>query len=216
MLEHELSLSSFDETSERIGNLMASRSRALHFLQEIGWLLQRSQMQATSEQRQYCTKGFSVARFRWLLSFAIDQEWCAVVKKLLNTMFRGDIDLDVSSPIEFVLGENLLVTAVNKRSKPLVQFLLRYRTRNYAPDNRAIDPVQFLFTPDMTGPSNITPLHIAATISDATSVLDALTDDPQQVATPKNCIYVQSSLRFPIRSVLLLEGVLRPLFSVRN
>jgi len=179
MLEHELNLSSFDETSERIGDLMASRSRALHFLQEFGWLLQRRHVQATSEQRQYCTEGFSVARFRWLLSFAIDQEWCAVVKKLLNTMFRGDID--VSSPIEFALGENLLVTAVNKRSKPLVQFLLRYRTRNYAPDNRAIDPVQFLFTPDMTGPSNITPLHIAATISDATSVLDALTDDPQQL-----------------------------------
>ncbi|XP_025819594.1 squamosa promoter-binding-like protein 1 isoform X4 [Panicum hallii] len=181
MLEHELNLSSFDETSERIGDLMASRSRALHFLQEIGWLLQRSHMQATSEQRQYCTDGFSVARFRWLLSFAIDQEWCAVVKKLLNTMFQGDIDLDVPSPVEFALGENLLVSAVNKRSKPLVQFLLRYRTRNYAPDSGAIDPVQFLFTPDMTGPSNITPLHIAATISDSTSVLDALTDDPQQL-----------------------------------
>ncbi|RLM93962.1 hypothetical protein C2845_PM08G10800 [Panicum miliaceum] len=108
-------------------------------------------------------------------------EWCAVVKKLLNTMFQGDIDLDVPSPVEFALGENLLVSAVNKRSKPLVQFLLRYRTRNYAPDSGAIDPVQFLFTPDMTGPSNITPLHIAATISDATSVLDALTDDPQQL-----------------------------------
>ncbi|PUZ57112.1 hypothetical protein GQ55_5G402000 [Panicum hallii var. hallii] len=181
MLEHELNLSSFDETSERIGDLMASRSRALHFLQEIGWLLQRSHMQATSEQRQYCTDGFSVARFRWLLSFAIDQEWCAVVKKLLNTMFQGDIDLDVPSPVEFALGENLLVSAVNKRSKPLVQFLLRYRTRSYAPDSGAIDPVQFLFTPDMTGPSNITPLHIAATISDSTSVLDALTDDPQQL-----------------------------------
>ncbi|TKW12329.1 hypothetical protein SEVIR_5G029400v4 [Setaria viridis] len=178
MLEHELDLSSFDETSERIGDLMASRSRALHFLQEIGWLLQRSHMQATSEQRQYSTEGFSVERFRWLLSFAIDQEWCAVVNKLLNTMFRGDIGLDVPSPVEFALGENLLLTAVNKRSKPLVQFLLRYTITNYAPD---IDPVQFLFTPDMTGPSNITPLHIAATISDTTGVLDALTDDPQQL-----------------------------------
>ncbi|CAL4964034.1 unnamed protein product [Urochloa decumbens] len=181
MLEHELNLSSFDETSERIGDLMASRSRALHFLQEIGWLLQRRHVHATSEQRQYCTEGFSVARFRWLLSFAIDQEWCAVVKKLLNTMFQGDINLDVSSPVEFALGENLLLTAVKKRSKPLVHFLLRYTTTNYAPDSGAINPIQFLFTPDMAGPSNITPLHIAATISDATSVLDALTDDPQQL-----------------------------------
>ncbi|KAF8724310.1 hypothetical protein HU200_021339 [Digitaria exilis] len=181
MLEHELNLSSFDETTERIHDLMASRSRALHFLQEIGWFLQRSHVQATSEQRQYCIEGFSVARFRWLLSFAIDQQWCAVVKKLLNTMFRDDIDLDIPSPIEFSLGEGLLLTAVKKQSKPLVQFLLRYTTKNYALDSGTSDPVQFLFTPDMPGPSNITPLHIAAAISDGIGVLDALTDDPQQL-----------------------------------
>lgn len=182
MLEHVLNLSSFDETSERIDDLMASRSRALHFLQEIGWLLQRSQMRATSEQPQYCTQCFPVERFKWLLSFAIDQEWCAVVKKLLNTMFQGDIDLDVPSTVEFALGEDLLLTAVKKRSKPLVQFLLRYTITNYAQvTSEAGAPVQFLFTPAMTGPSNITPLHVAATISDASGVLDALTDDPQQL-----------------------------------
>jgi hypothetical protein len=213
MLEHELNLSSVDESSERIGDLMASRSQALHFLQEIGWLLQRSHMPATSELQQYCTEGFSVARFRWLLSFAVDQEWCAVISKLLNTMFRGDVDFNVISPVDFALGENLLLTAVNKRSKALVQFLLRYTTINYAPDNK---PVQFLFTPDMTGPSNITPLHTAATITDAASVLDALTDDPQQVPTLKNCIYVQISLRFLILSVSISEAVLRLPFSARN
>nr|CAB3472939.1 unnamed protein product [Digitaria exilis] len=52
-------------------------------------------------------------------------QWCAVVKKLLNTMFRDDIDLDIPSPIEFSLGE--------------------------------------------------------AAISDGIGVLDALTDDPQQL-----------------------------------
>uniref|UniRef100_A0A0A9D7Q3 SPL1 n=1 Tax=Arundo donax TaxID=35708 RepID=A0A0A9D7Q3_ARUDO len=181
MLEHELNLSSFDENLEGIDDMMVSRNRALHFLQEIGWLLQRSHMRAMSEVPQHCTEGFPVARFRWLLLFAIDQEWCAVVRKLLNTMFQGDIDLDVPSPVEFALGEDLLLTAVNKRSKPLVEFLLRYTT-NYAPvDSGAVAPVQFLFTPGMTGPSNITPLHIAATISDAAGVLDALTDDPQQL-----------------------------------
>ncbi|KAJ1283431.1 hypothetical protein BS78_03G128100 [Paspalum vaginatum] len=182
MLEHELNLSPFDETSERIDDLMASRNRALHFLQEIGWLLQRSHMQATSGQPQRHTECFPVARFRWLLSFAIDQEWCAVVKKLLNTIFWGDIDLDVPSIVEFARGEDLLLTAVQKRSKPLVEFLLRYTMTNYTSvDSGAIDPVQFLFTPAMTGPSNITPLHIAATTSDAAGVLDALTNDPQQL-----------------------------------
>ncbi|XP_066306187.1 squamosa promoter-binding-like protein 1 isoform X2 [Miscanthus floridulus] len=181
-LEHGLNLISFDETSERIDDLMAYRSRSLHFLHEIGWLLQRSHARATSEQPQYCPDRFPVARFRWLLSFAIDHEWCAVVRKLLNTMFQGDIDLDVLSPIEFALGENLLLTAVRKRSKPLVECLLRYTATNYAPVGSGDGaPVQFLFTPAMTGLSNITPLHIAATISDATGVLDALTDDPQQL-----------------------------------
>ncbi|XP_062208953.1 squamosa promoter-binding-like protein 1 isoform X2 [Phragmites australis] len=183
MLEHELSLSSFDETLEGIDDLMASRNRALHFLQEIGWLLQRSHMRATSKQPpQYCTEGFPVARFRWLLSFAINQEWCAVIRKLLNTMFQGDIDLDVLSPVEFSLGEDLLLTATKKRSKPLVDFLLRYTPTNHAlVYSGDVAPDQFLFTPDMTGPSNITPLHIAATMNDATGVLDALTDDPQQL-----------------------------------
>lgn len=179
-----MNLISFDETSERIDDLMAYRSRSLHFLHEIGWLLQRSHMRATSEQPQYCPDRFPVTRFRWLLSFAIDHEWCAVVTKLLNTMFQGDIDLDVPSPIEFALGENLLLTAVRKCSKPLVECLLRYTATNYAPVGSGDGaPVQFLFTPAMTGLSNITPLHIAATISDATGVLDALTDDPQQVTT---------------------------------
>ncbi|CAD6231743.1 unnamed protein product [Miscanthus lutarioriparius] len=181
-LEHGLNLISFDETSEKIDDLMAYRSWSLHFLHEIGWFLQRSHVRATSKQPQYCPDRFPVARFRWLLSFAIDHEWCAVVRKLLNTMFQGDIDLDVPSPIEFALGENLLLTAVRKRSKPLVECLLRYTATNYAPVGSGDGaPVQFLFTPAMTGLSNITPLHIAATISDATGVLDALTDDPQQL-----------------------------------
>ncbi|XP_062197112.1 squamosa promoter-binding-like protein 1 [Phragmites australis] len=182
MLEHELNLSSVDETLEGIDNLMVSHNRALHFLQEFGWLLQRIHIRAMSEQGQYCTEGFPVARFRWLLSFAIDQEWCAVLKKLLNTMFQGNIDIDAPSPVEFAIGEDLLFTAVNKRSKPLIEFLLRYTITNPATmDSGAMAPVQFLFTPEMTGLSNITPLHIAATISDAADVLDALTDDPQQL-----------------------------------
>ncbi|KAK3160649.1 hypothetical protein QOZ80_1BG0062500 [Eleusine coracana subsp. coracana] len=46
---------------------------------------------------------------------------------------------------------------------------------------RSTTPVQFLFTPEVTSSSSITPLHAAATISDAAGVLDALTDDPLQM-----------------------------------
>lgn len=181
MLEEKLNITTFGDTLEEREVLMASRSRALEFLHEIGWFLQRSHTRATSEAPQYCSEGFPVARFRWLLSFAVDQEWCSVVKKLLDTLFQGNIDLDVPSPVEFVLGEGLVFTAVNKRSKPLVEFLLRYTTTSAPVDSGAVAPVQFLFTPDVTGPSNITALHIAATITDAAAVLDALTDDPQQI-----------------------------------
>ncbi|GJN32110.1 hypothetical protein PR202_gb20584 [Eleusine coracana subsp. coracana] len=179
MLEHELNLISVGETLEEIDHLMAGHDQALHFLQEIGWLLQRSHVQAMSDQAQSCRMGFSVGRFRWLLSFAVDHEWCAVVKKLLDIMFEGHIDLDVPSPVEFAQKLNLLFAAVNKRSKPLVECLLRYTT---APvDSRSTTPVQFLFTPEVTSSSSITPLHAAATISDAAGVLDALTDDPLQM-----------------------------------
>jgi hypothetical protein len=108
MLEHELNLISVGETSEGIDDLMASQDQALYFLQEIGWLLQRSHVRAMSDQVQYCTEGFPVERFRWLLSFAVDREWCAVVNKLLNIMFQGNIDLDVSSPVECAQGLSLL------------------------------------------------------------------------------------------------------------
>lgn len=181
MLEDKLNLIAFGDILEGREDLMASRDQALNFLQEIGWFLQRSHKRATTDAPQYCTESFPVARFRWLLSFAIDQEWCSVVKKLLDTLFQGNIDVDVRSPFEFVLGEGLVFTAVNKRAKRLVEFLLRYTTNSALVARGAVSPVRFLFTPDITGSSNITPLHIAASMSDGAGVLDALTDDPQQL-----------------------------------
>lgn len=44
-----------------------------------------------------------------------------------------------------------------------------------------MDPDQFLFRPDMLGPSGLTPLHIASSTSGAESILDALTNDPGQL-----------------------------------
>ncbi|KAF7100653.1 hypothetical protein CFC21_102140 [Triticum aestivum] len=182
MLEEKLNIIAFGDALEGREDLMASRSQALKFLHEIGWLLQRSDTRATSSKapQQHHAVGFSAARFRWLLSFAVDQEWCGVVKMLLDTLFQGNID--VASPVEFVLGESLVFAAVNKRSKPLVACLLRYTTKSAPVGGGAVaTPAQFLFTPDMIGPSDITPLHVAATITNAAAVLDALTDDPQQL-----------------------------------
>uniref|UniRef100_A0A453RB63 Uncharacterized protein n=1 Tax=Aegilops tauschii subsp. strangulata TaxID=200361 RepID=A0A453RB63_AEGTS len=187
MLEEKLNIIAFGDALEGREDLMASRSQALKFLHEIGWLLQRSHTRATSSKapQQHHAVGFSAARFRWLLSFAVDQEWCGVVKMLLDTLFQGNID--VASPVDFVLGESLVFAAVNKRSKPLVACLLRYTTKSAPVGSGAVaTPARFLFTPDMTGSSDITPLHVAATITNAAAVLDALTDDPQQVLAPNS------------------------------
>uniref|UniRef100_A0A0D3EMS7 SBP-type domain-containing protein n=1 Tax=Oryza barthii TaxID=65489 RepID=A0A0D3EMS7_9ORYZ len=183
-LEHLLNLVSFDDTLVEKNDLLASRDRALNFLHEFGWFLQRSHIRATSETPKDCTEGFPAARFRWLLSFAVDREFCAVIKKLLDTLFQGGVDLDVQSTVEFVLKQDLVFVAVNKRSKPLIDFLLTYTTSSAPMDGtESAAPAQFLFTPDIAGPSDITPLHIAATYSDTAGVLDALTDDPQQLGT---------------------------------
>lgn len=196
-LEHLLNLVSFDDTLVEKNDLLASRDRALNFLHEFGWFLQRSHIRATSETPKDCTEGFPAARFRWLLSFAVDREFCAVIKKLLDTLFQGGVDLDVQSTVEFVLKQDLVFVAVNKRSKPLIDFLLTYTTSSAPMDGtESAAPAQFLFTPDIAGPSDITPLHIAATYSDTAGVLDALTDDPQQVLTLNTCDFTESTHAF--------------------
>ncbi|RRT34445.1 hypothetical protein B296_00054277 [Ensete ventricosum] len=107
----------------------------------------------------------------------MNREWSAVVKKLLDILFSGTVDAGKKSPMELALAENLLHSAVQMKSKALVEFLLRYVPNRTSKDT---DPERFLFRPDMFGPSGITPLHIAASTADAENILDALTDDPGQ------------------------------------
>lgn len=57
----------------------------------------------------------------------------------------------------------------------LVQFVV------ICPDNSKLYP----FLPNYPGPGGLTPLHLAASIDDAEGVVDALTDDPQQIGL--NC-----------------------------
>lgn len=161
-----------DERQERADN---PRSQALYFLNEMGWLLRRSQLRLTSKQVNSQSDLFSLARYKWLVAFAMDQEWCAVVRSLLDLLFHKTINVGVS-PHELALSEGLLHRAVRKNCRSLVEFLLRYK-----PDS-AKDSNSFIFRPDMPGPSSLTPLHVVASVSGAESVLSALTDDPGQVS----------------------------------
>ncbi|WOL15767.1 squamosa promoter-binding-like protein 6 [Canna indica] len=155
--------------------VVIARNEALDFINELGWLLRRNHMRSISGETKFSPGIFPLARFRWLMSFAMSKEWSAVVKNLLDVLFNGTVDASRQSPTELVLSENLLHRAVQIKSRPMVELLLRYVPNKSL--NEA-DPDRFLFRPDMLGPLGISPLHIAASSDGAESILDALTDDP--------------------------------------
>nr|XP_018439365.1 PREDICTED: squamosa promoter-binding-like protein 1 [Raphanus sativus] len=141
-----------------------SAKQAMEFIHELGWLLQRSKLGV-----------FPLTRFKWLIEFSMDREWCAVIRKLLNMFFEGAVgDYSSSSPSDAALSELcLLHRAVRKNSKPMVEMLLRYSPKQQR--------IYSLFRPDAAGPAGLTPLHIAAGKDGSEDVLDALTEDPAMV-----------------------------------
>ncbi|CAH8381947.1 unnamed protein product [Eruca vesicaria subsp. sativa] len=144
-----------------------SAKQAMEFIHEIGWLLHRSKLGESDPNPDV----FPLTRFKWLIEFSMDREWCAVIRKLLNMFFEGAVG-DSSSDVE--LSELcLLHRAVRKNSKPMVEMLLRYVPKQQR--------IHSLFRPDAAGPAGLTPLHIAAGKDGSEDVLDALTEDPAMV-----------------------------------
>ncbi|CBI37021.3 unnamed protein product, partial [Vitis vinifera] len=118
---------------------------------------------------------FSFKRFKWLMEFSMDRDWCAVVKKLLDIMLDGTVGAGEYPSLKLAFMEmGLLHRAVRRNSRPLVELLLRYVPER---GGRA----SFLLRPDVVGPAGLTPLHIAAGRDGSEDVLDALTDDPGMV-----------------------------------
>lgn len=169
-----MNVASSDDLSEE--NLEAARTLDMNFLHEMGWLLRRSQLRCSSESQNSCLETFSLLRFRWIVRFAIDHDWSASVKKFLDILFEGNIETDGRSPNEVASSEYLLHYAVQRNSNLTVKLLLKYK-----PNKASDGSLNYLFRPDMPGPSGITPLHVAATSSFAESMLNILTDDPGQV-----------------------------------
>ncbi|XP_023765746.1 squamosa promoter-binding-like protein 1 isoform X2 [Lactuca sativa] len=140
-----------------------TRRGALEFVNEMGWLLHRSQLKLRMGD------GFSFKRFRWLIEFSVDHDWCAVVNKLLTIILGGEVVVAHDGSVEAALMEvGLLHRAVRRNSNRMVQLLLNHHQQN-------------LFKADAVGPGGLTPLHIASGKDGSESVLDALTDDPQMV-----------------------------------
>lgn len=187
MLESDLELTSLDYVKGQTNNIEA-RNQAMDFIHELGWLLHRNNLRARLEHFGPNAVLHPLKRFKWLVEFSVDHEWCAVVKKLLNILLDGTVGGDDSS-LKYALTEmGLLHKAVRRNSRPLVELLLTYTPTNVADDlcseYQSLVGVggQFLFRPDCVGPGGLTPLHIAAGIDGYEDVLDALTDDPGKVA----------------------------------
>ncbi|KAG0497997.1 hypothetical protein HPP92_002688 [Vanilla planifolia] len=166
MLESSINVVSCDALLEE--KVEAARSLCVSFLHEIGWLLRRCHLRNRTKLESSSLEAFPLVRFRWILRFAIDRDWTAIVKKLLDILFEENIDSGVLCPTEIALSEDLLHYAVRSNSKSIVKLLLRYKPMKRS--DRDID--NYLFRPDMLGPSGITPLHIAATTTCAESMLN--------------------------------------------
>ncbi|KAK1407780.1 hypothetical protein QVD17_39407 [Tagetes erecta] len=174
MLENNLAITTDDTEKEK--KEIEERTRALEFINEMGWLLHRSQLKVRLTCMDPNSDLFSFKRFKWLIEFSIDHDWRAVVKKLLTIIFSGTVDTGDHSSVEVALGElGLLHRAVRRNSNSMVELLLNYSQGN------GTRPGPALFRPDAAGPGGLTPLHIASGKDGSESVLDALTNDPQLV-----------------------------------
>ncbi|XP_059311753.1 squamosa promoter-binding-like protein 1 [Lycium ferocissimum] len=188
MLESELELTSSDYVKGQTSN-MEARNQAMDFIHELGWLFHRNNLKARLENNGPNAVLYPLKRFKWLVDFSVDHDWCAVVKKLLNILLDGTVGAGDNSSLKFALTEmGLLHRAVRRNSRPLVELLLTYTPDNVADElcseYQSLVGVegQFLFRPDCVGPAGLTPLHVAACIDGYEDVLDALTDDPGKVA----------------------------------
>ncbi|KAG7629142.1 Squamosa promoter-binding-like protein 12 [Arabidopsis thaliana] len=148
-----------------------SAMQAMDFIHEIGWLLHRSELKSRLAASDHNPEDlFSLIRFKFLIEFSMDREWCCVMKKLLNILFEeGTVD---PSPDAALSELCLLHRAVRKNSKPMVEMLLRFSPK------KKNQTLAGLFRPDAAGPGGLTPLHIAAGKDGSEDVLDALTEDP--------------------------------------
>ncbi|KAK4769883.1 hypothetical protein SAY87_030415 [Trapa incisa] len=187
-LEQTLELTGADSDDEGTTE-MEAKDQALEFINEMGWILHRSHLRLRLGQMVPNMDLFSFKRFRWLMEFSIDHDWCAVVKKLLDIVFDGVVGAGEHPSLYLAILEMGLVhRAVRRNYKSLVELLLRYVPKrvsdNLASELRIFsdgDRQIFLFRPDAIGPAGLTPLHIAAGKDGSQDVLEALTDDPAMV-----------------------------------
>ena len=102
-------------------------------------------------------------------------------EKLLDILAKRSLVSDELSEetMEMLAEVHLLNRAVKRKSSRMVHLLVKFVV--ICPDNSKVYP----FLPNFPGPGGLTPLHLAASIENAENIVDALTDDPQQVCSVK-------------------------------
>lgn len=148
-----------------------SREDVLHFLNELGWVLQRRRNLSMFEAPE-----FKLHRFKFLFIFSVANDFCTLVKTLLDVLLEICLGRDEMSreSLEMLLEIHLLNRAVKRRSSKMVDLLINY----FVPTDSG---ETYIFAPNLVGPGGITPLHLAACMSDADVMVDTLTSDPLEV-----------------------------------
>lgn len=158
----------------------STREDVLHFLNELGWLFQRKKDSSPLDPN------YSFCRFKFLLSFSVERDWCYLVRKLLDILAESNFDGSISSKgsLEALSEVQLLSWAVRRGCLKMVEMLIGYAV-NCGPGASRM----YVFPPNMVGPGGITPLHLAACTSGSANIIDALTNDPQEVLKTYRLIY---------------------------
>ncbi|XP_030527121.2 LOW QUALITY PROTEIN: squamosa promoter-binding-like protein 14 [Rhodamnia argentea] len=162
-----------EEGNQDSGCQGSTRAEILHFLNELGWLFQRN-----TNSSMLRDPDSSLRRYKYLFIFAVERDCCALVKTLLDISISSYLDGDgqSSEPVGALLEIQLLNRAVRRKCRKMVDLLLHY------PISSSKDYCKtYIFTPNMVGPGGITPLHVAACTSGSVDIVNALTNDPQEI-----------------------------------
>ncbi|KAL3648156.1 Cysteine desulfurase mitochondrial [Castilleja foliolosa] len=188
MLEKEIELIETDNLQSGTTGTFDVRNQAIEFIHELGWLFHKFQLKARFGHEHPNSDFFPFERFKTLIEFSMDRDWCYVLSKLLDILFYGVVGGEEHPSLKFALSEmGLLHRAVRRNSRSLVEMLLRYVPEKVADElsseykSLAEIDRSSLFRPDVAGPGGLTPLHVAAGRDGAEDILDALTDDPGKV-----------------------------------
>lgn len=150
-----------------------SREEVLHFLNELGWLFQRA-----SFSNVHVVPDYSLDRFKFVLTFAVERNCCTLVKTLLDMLvdkhFEGE-GLSTGS-MEMLKAIQLLNRAVKRKDISMVDMLIHYSIPSKTDTSR-----KYIFPPNLQSPGGITPLHLAACTSGSEGVIDSLTNDAQEI-----------------------------------